>query len=306
MTQVAEQLDVLLEQEREEKRLEGLAKERQKAALLRFRIAVGALVLAAIATAVVMYGKRETLRLANELERARTEGAAQFDKLDTCVVSHKMASSEAATCKAALAKEQAEFQRSIAALSNKGSDGEGEKLREMQTLVGSYAGRLRSCEEGATASQKQHVEDTNRLVALAEKEKGELGAARDEQKALAEAREKELTALKAERETCYAERSAAVEAKNACIDQKAQILIACAGPAPARPAGTAPAAGTGTASAAGRRRHRQARRRRPRPPRRQRRRPSPPRPRPRRPLPTPADSGTRAGSGADVKGLNTA
>ena len=248
MTQVAEQLDVLLEKEREEKRQEERAKERQKAALLRFRIAVGALVIGAIATAIVMFNKRETLRLANELEQARSEGAASFDKLDTCVVSHKMASAEAASCKTSLAKEQAEFQRSLAALSQKGSSGDADKLREMQTLVASYGAKLRACEESSQAAQKQHTEDTNRLVAVAEKEKGELAASRDEQKALAEAREKELTSLKAERETCTAERTACLDAKNQCIDQKAQILIACAGP-PSKPAASAPSTGAAPSNA---------------------------------------------------------
>ncbi len=53
----------------------------------------------------------ETLRLADELEHAQKEGAASFDKLDTCVASHKVAKSEAAACKAQRDEEQADFQR---------------------------------------------------------------------------------------------------------------------------------------------------------------------------------------------------
>lgn len=252
MTEVAEQLDVLLEKERAEKAAEQQAKEQQKAALLRFRIAVGALVLGALAVAVVLYGKRETLRLANELEQARNEGAASFDKLDTCVASHKIASSEAAACKAARDRDQAEFQRSLEAISKKGATGD-DKLRDLQVMVGSYAGRLKVCEDGATAAAKTCVEDQNRQIALAEKEKAALTTARDEQKTLAEAREKELATVKSERDACSSERSSCQQDKAACVDQKAQILIACAG-VPAKSGGGAAgastsAAGTGTGTA---------------------------------------------------------
>ncbi len=248
MTEVAEQLDVLLEKEREEKRREEAAKERAKTVLMRFRVAVGALAVGAIATAVVMFNKRETLRLASELDKARTEGAASFDKLDTCVVSHKIASSEAASCKQAREKERGEMQRTLDAMSKKGT--EDDKVRELQTLLATYGTKLRSCEDGSQMAQKQHTEDTNRLVAMAEKEKGDLAAARDEQKALAEAREKELTGLRVDRDTCVTERTSYLEAKNQCIDQKAQILIACAGTPPSKGnAQSPPQANTGAPSA---------------------------------------------------------
>lgn len=237
MSEMAEQLDVLLEQERAEKRLEEEAKAQQKAALLRFRIGAGAVLLVAAAVAVYVFAKRETLRLAGELERAQREGAASFDKLDTCVASHKVASNEAAACKIERDKERAELQQTIEVLSKKGAD--GDKLDEMQTLLRSYSGRLRICEEGATAAQKQCADDAARHAAAAEKEKAELAAARDAQKALVEARDKELATARADRDTC--------------IDQKAQILIACAkstgGGAPAG-GGTAPA-GAGSAAPAG-------------------------------------------------------
>jgi serine/threonine protein kinase len=242
MSEVAEQIDVLLEKEREEKRLEELAKERQKAALLRFRIGALVAVLFAAAVAVYVVSKRETLRLAGELERAQREGAASFDKLDTCVASHKMASGEAATCKAEREKERAQIQQTIDVLSKKGAG--SEKLDELQTLVRSYSGRLRICEDGATADKKQCAEDAARLTAAAEREKTALSTARDEQKALVEARDKELATARADRDTC--------------IDQKAQILIACSGAkaaggataGTAGPAGGAPA-GTGAAAAPG-------------------------------------------------------
>ncbi|MBK8253093.1 MAG: protein kinase [Polyangiaceae bacterium] len=256
MREMAEQLDVLLEKEREEKRLENLAKERQKTALLRFRIAVGALLLIAAAAAIYVFNKRETLRLANELEQAKSEGAASFDKLDTCVASHKVAKAEALACKAQRDKAQAEFEQAIDDISKKsvGND----KLRDLQVMVGTFSGKLKACEDASTAAQQKCTEDTARILAMAEKEKNELAAARDEQKALAEAREKEIAALKAERDSCNTDRTACNDAKNQCIDQKAQILIACSGatakpatgPAPTTPS-TATAPSTATTSATG-------------------------------------------------------
>lgn len=240
MSEVAAQLDVLLEKEREEKRLEELAKERQKASLLRFRIGAAAAVCAALAVAGYLYNKRETLRMAGELERAQREGAASFDNLNSCTASHKLARGEATACKADRERERTEAQQTIEALSRKGAD--GDKLRDMQGLVAQYSGKLKLCEDGATAAQKQHVEDGARLVAIAEKEKADLAAAHD----------KALAAMKAERDACSAERASCLEAQNQCIDQKAQILIACAG-VPSKPAGSTAGGGapasTGAATA---------------------------------------------------------
>jgi serine/threonine protein kinase len=253
MAEVAEQLDVLLEKEREEKRQEERNKERQKAALLRFRIAVGALLVAAVVIGLVFWSKRETLRLANELEQAKNQGAASFQDLSHCTASHNAVRSEADSCKAAREKDQAEFQRSLDMLSKKGAD--ADKVRDMQTMVASYTGKLKGCEDGAALAQKQCIEDQNRTIAIAEKEKGEIASARDEQKSLAEARAKEIASLTTDRDTCHAERATCAEQKATCVEQKAQILIACAG-TPSRPssgtgggtvpAGTSVPASTGT------------------------------------------------------------
>lgn len=242
MTDVAEQLDVLLEKEREEKRIEEQSKEKQKAALLRFRIAVGALLAGAITTGIVIISKRETLRLANELEQAKSQAGASFDNLNQCNASHKVAATEAAACKSARQKDQSEFQASLDLLSKKGAD--ADKVRDMQVMVSSYTGKLKACEDGAQVAQKTCIEDNSRLVAIAEKEKSELAAARDEQKTLAASREKEIATLKGEHDTCSSERATCMEQKATCIDQKAQILIACAG-TPAKSGGGTLPPGTG-------------------------------------------------------------
>lgn len=257
MTEVAEQLDVLLEKEREEKRLEEQSKERQKAALLRFRIAVGALLVIAVVVALVFWSKRETLRLANELEDAKNKGEASFKNLNECSAGHSVARAEAASCKTARDKDQAEFQRSLELLSKKGEG--ADKAREMQVMVTSYANKLRACEEGATLAQKQCTEDIARNITIAEKEKAVIAAARDEQKGLAEERAKQIATLTTERDACSSEKATCLEQKATCVDQKAQILIACAGTpsrSPSSGGGTVPAstsapATTGASTGAG-------------------------------------------------------
>jgi len=251
MTEVAEQLDVLLEKEREEKRREEQAKERQKAALLRFRIAVGLLLVIAVVVGLVFWSKRETLRLANELEDVKNKGEASFKNLNECNAGHSVARAEAASCKTARDKDQAEFQRSLDLLSKKGEG--ADKVREMQTMVTSYANKLRACEEGATLAQKQCTEDIARNITIAEKEKSVLAAARDEQKGLAEERAKELATRTTERDACNSEKATCLEQKATCVDQKAQILIACAGTptrAPSSGGGAVPAS-TSTPSSTG-------------------------------------------------------
>ena len=244
MREVAEQLDVLLEKEREEKRQEQLAKERQKVALLRFRIAVGALLVAAVIAGLVFWSKRETWRLANELEQAKNQGAASFHDLNECTASHRVARAEAAECKTGRDKDQAEFQRSLDVLSKKGAD--ADKVREM---VSSYVGKLKTCEDGAALAAKQCIEDQGRVLMITEKEKAELAAARDEQKKLAEARAKEIASITTERDACNTASASCQEQKAACVEQKAQLLIACAG-TPKSGGGAAPA-GTGAPVATG-------------------------------------------------------
>src|SRR6185436_12086840 len=95
---MADELDVLLEPDREVQRLFARRALRQKVVLRASFVAV--IVLACLG-GLFAYSKRNTLRLASELAAARAEGAASFDKLDTCAASHQLAQRETQACREA-------------------------------------------------------------------------------------------------------------------------------------------------------------------------------------------------------------
>lgn len=116
---VAEGLDVLLEPEREIERAEVAAKERQKRILGRWRIGALLFFIAAVGMVVFGFYKRQSLRLASDLERAQKEGAKSFDKLDTCRASFDVERQEHQTCEADRERERSENEQTISALSKK-------------------------------------------------------------------------------------------------------------------------------------------------------------------------------------------
>lgn len=143
--QMAGELDVLLEQEREAARAIADTLQREKTAYRRVRIAFAAVALVGSAGALYGYSKRETWRLAGELERAKAEGAASFDKLDTCAAAHQMARSEADRCTNERHAEEERFMRSVTSLVD--SQLEAQLAADRQIEDG--AARLYSCKEDA-------------------------------------------------------------------------------------------------------------------------------------------------------------
>ncbi|MCC6556117.1 MAG: serine/threonine protein kinase [Polyangiaceae bacterium] len=258
MSELAEQLDVLLEPEREAAREEERRQARQKAALLRFRIAAGALLLAAVAGALVAFSKRETIQLAQELERARREGAESFDKLDTCVASYRLSESNATACRVAREKDRVEHQRAMAAIERSGAT-EAERAREVQSLQSMYAGRLKACEDEAAAAAKEAVAARESMTQAWEKERAALAAERDEQRALADKRAADLATLTAQREACDAAHASCIAERDRCQTFCVDPSVAPAshttrpGPAPpappAPPTASAPPASTASAGA---------------------------------------------------------
>jgi hypothetical protein len=212
MSELASELDVLLEPEREEARAEELRRMRQKVAMQRFRMTAVATLLALGGGAYFMYSKRETIALASALEKARKEGAESFDKLDTCVASHNLAKSAISSCRHERVQDQAECRASMDAIKKAGTSSTAEAMRQIEQLHNLYGSRLKGCEEAATAAQKKVAEEKAKLADAHAKEKAQLVAERDEQKKLADARAGEIAALKGEREACEAsQRACAVE-----------------------------------------------------------------------------------------------
>jgi serine/threonine protein kinase len=191
---MAEELDVLLESQRERERLAERRTLRQK--IVR-RVTFAAVLVVVGVGALIAYSKRETLRLASELHRARAEGAASFDKLDTCVASHQLAKHEVQVCRESKAKEEVEFRTMLDQISKSG-ESEGERARQMQSLQATFATRLKSCEDDLGASAKERAAERDTLTSDFQRREAELAADRDEQKKLAESRQGDLDRCRAD------------------------------------------------------------------------------------------------------------
>ncbi|WP_437308594.1 serine/threonine protein kinase [Sorangium sp. So ce388] len=262
MRQIAEELEVLLEPEREAEREAERLRIKQKTSYLRARIAAGAMTLIGCAVVLLGVSKRETLRLANELDRARQVGAESFDKLDTCVASHQIAQSETSACRSARDQDRAEFNETLATLQKSGSMTEAEHARQIQSLHATQAARLKTCEDSAAAAEKASMTDRERL-AESEKARAALVTERDEAKALAEQRAAELAAATQQRASCDAERASCTAERDRLKAEaaaepyegppspapKAPPAASGATPQPPASAGAPAAAGSGAAPA---------------------------------------------------------
>jgi len=215
MSELASELDVLLEPEREEARAEERRRMQQKATMQRVRMTAVGMLLLLGGGAFFMYSKRETIALAGELERARKEGAQSFDKLDTCQASHNLAKNAIASCRHERVQDQAECRASMEAMKKAGSSSQAEAARQIEQLHNLYGSRLKACEEQEAAALKKAAEERAKLVDAHAKERAQLAADRDEQKKLAEARGAELSALKAERDACVASQKACAVERDA-------------------------------------------------------------------------------------------
>ncbi len=146
--EMAEQLDVLLEQEREAAREIERGFAKQKASLQRVRVALGAMAMLGAATLWYGFSKRETLRLVGELERVRAEGAASFDKLDTCAAAHELSQRRARRCGKERTAETGKLKRQLEIVVAAGNQAHAAVSKRLE----GSRGKLRSCEEEAKKS----------------------------------------------------------------------------------------------------------------------------------------------------------
>ena len=244
MSDLGEELDVLLEPEREAARAEQRRRNRQKTTILRFKIAVGAMLLIACGGGAVMFSERETLRLASELEKAKKMRSESFDKLETCAASHKMATMNAASCLTARDKDRALYKQSLDEVAKMSTTSDAERARQLQ----SYAMRVKTCEDGAATAQRACVEDQSRregesarqriaVAAMTEERDQEQASAAQARLKLTEA-EKQLGQLTADKAALAEER----DALKAAAAKASAALAAAPRPATSAAAGAASAA----------------------------------------------------------------
>jgi hypothetical protein len=205
MSGVADELEILLEPERAEAREEELARQRQRRSLARARIGVLMVLLAASAIGGVALWKRETLRLAGELEQARAKGAESFDKLDTCVAGHAVARREAQVCSQDLEREKAEHEKTLGSLAKQG-EGCAEAVDQIRELRTTMTNEAKKHEDELKAEHNACASEREKLSGEYKTERSKLEAAQASCTTELASRESSLETLKAERDQCIAER----------------------------------------------------------------------------------------------------
>lgn len=213
MAQIAEELDILLEPEREAARAEENARARQRRSLARFRmIAIAVIALIGGIGALALW-KRETLRLAGQLEAARAEGAAEtFQELDTCIASHAITSREKNVCLADLTDERAEHDKTLNALSKEGS-GCADAVTEMKELRTKMQGNSKKHEDELRAEKTSCTSEKDKLTTDHNTDRDKLVKERETCDASVKEKESEITKLKDEREACLAAAAVASETR---------------------------------------------------------------------------------------------
>ncbi|MBI4700017.1 MAG: serine/threonine protein kinase [Deltaproteobacteria bacterium] len=257
MAELAADLDVLLEQEREAEAVFHARLVRQKASLQRVRLAAAALLLCGLGVAAFGYSKRETWRLAGELERARALGAASFDQLDTCVAAHELARLEGRRCAEG---RRAEVAKLSATLSSATGAAAAQRHALEQRLATAAAG-LRECEKGAKVAAEAAGVEAERQRAQWDGERRSwqaertgLEGERDEQRRAAGSLQASLDRAGVARDECRADLAQCVEDRDACTAAPAAAKGVAAAPASAgapAPAPDGPASPGAPAAAAG-------------------------------------------------------
>ncbi len=217
MKELAEQLEVLLEPDAEEVRQEEARRARQERTIVRFKLVLGGMLLIGAVGGIVAYNQRETLRIASDLDRARSAGAKSFDQLSTCNAAHTEGVKALADCRAARERATAEHRHQLDEVMRSGSMSQQDHARETTR----FNNRLKTCEESASAAKRSSDEEVARLLHENSREKATLTAQRAEAKRAADAQKAQLAALLAERDQCRSDRAT-------CLDERDTLRAAAA------------------------------------------------------------------------------
>lgn len=184
MEQMAEQLEVLLEQRREQQQLEERKRSQQRMKLLQARVGFFALVAVAIGVVVFAYTQRETWILANQLQQAREKEAVSYDSLQTCQGAQQLTLSELTECKRERSANQQEYQKSLLQVSR--------ARDEISASSAACVANLRACEDEANNAAAMALLERDKLISDNETRflsmQTSLQAERDEQSKLAQDR----------------------------------------------------------------------------------------------------------------------
>jgi tRNA A-37 threonylcarbamoyl transferase component Bud32 len=231
--EMATQLEVLLEQERDVQRGIERGVAQRKASLRRVRIALGALLLVGAGATAFGFSKRETLRIAAELDRVKAAGVVSFDKLDTCIAAHEIGQREIVSCETDRKADTAEQARAVLSLRNTSEHNES----RFTLRVAAAAVKLRSCEDGAERTKDEHTETLrenesklSQIHTTLGETRRKLNASRTAHKAM----KKTHTSALASQTACRADLASCIEDRETCLGPPA-ALPAAVGPAPKTP-----------------------------------------------------------------------
>jgi serine/threonine protein kinase len=226
--QLADELEVLLEKEREEARAVQRGIAQQKASLQRFRlITVGVLsVIAAIG--FYAYSQRKTLDLAARLQKAKSDlqeaQSERFGALDECRVAYKLSEDELGTCSSGRKSDGEEHGRVLAGLKSS-NERDVANLNEKLTTTNT---QLQTCEE----EQEELSETLTSEKSKWEEERGKLETEKEDEAKARKTCEDTSVKLTEQQATCQKELAS-------CMSD---LDIYAAAPAPKPPSGNGPPA----------------------------------------------------------------
>ena len=198
MSELADELEVLLEPERAEEQLFERSLRRQKTSLRRIRAVVLAMLVIGAGGAALAYTKRETLQLASQLDTLRRTRKESFEKLDMCSASYWMTRQELDTCLASRDKDRIDFKQALDEVKRTGTSTAAERAREAQR----YGTRIKACEDDALASRRRYEDE----VAESLRQRTSLGAEQDELQSTVQMQKAEIATLVAERDATRTDR----------------------------------------------------------------------------------------------------
>lgn len=209
MKQMAADLDVLLEPEREAEREEERARERQRRQLSWMRMGAIASIFGVGVLGAIVWGKRETIRLASALDEAKAEGEERFGDLRVCTASYGVARGQLVSCVSDREQDKLDHQQRLAVLAE--SEGqsceaaiadktfgiEQKHKKALELLDADFTTRINACE---TSHQRTETQLESERDAMAQE--------RAELEILADQRAQELEALQRTNDRCLSDRAA--------------------------------------------------------------------------------------------------
>lgn len=175
--ELADELDVLLERQREAEREVRRGLQRQKQALQRFRLATLGVLTVIAAIAFYAYSQRKTLSLASKLRAAEQEGAAAFEELGECKTAYAHVDQQRRACNESSAKATGELSQRLASVESNARQTQA----AMHEQITAGNAKLKSCEETKTeldetfSTEKTAWEEARKKL---EADKSELEGAR--------------------------------------------------------------------------------------------------------------------------------